>query len=356
MVRRTPTVPPTLTCQGPVGTPTPVARRLRADATATTKTPSAAGVAPGAPTGQLTATVSQAVTASRAGRLDTRPVTSSPGATAVVSAAPASPGMTVRPGMTSQLPRSTAGATTITPTALPRAGGDRDDRYGWPGQVDDSGVTRRRERDPEDELDPDSARHNGFFRGFGAAEDEFGHRPKRRRRSRAGMVALVVLVLFVGGLVGGGAYAYHWYSKRHADWTGSKGYGTVLVQVPAGAVACGSLENHSGQQGVVASASAFCTAAKASSQSNLLQPGTFRLHKHMGAALAWALLISPKARVQTTVAIPDGMRASKVIALLAAKTGIPLSQFQSALERHRGARPAVLGERQSGGLPVAGHL
>ena len=211
-------------------------------------------------------------------------------------------------------------------------GGDRDDRYDWPGQADDSGVTRRRERDPEDELDPDSARHNGFFRGFGAAEDEFGHRPKRRRRSRAGMVALVVLVLFVGGLVGGGAYAYHWYSSRHADWTGSKGYGTVLVQVPAGAIACGSLETTLVSKGVVASASAFCTAAKASSQSNLLQPGTFRLHKHMGAALAWKLLISPKARVQTTVAIPDGMRASKVIALLAAKTGIPLSQFQSALD------------------------
>ena len=210
-------------------------------------------------------------------------------------------------------------------------GGDRDDRYDWPGAVDDSGVTRRRERDPEDELDPDSARHNGFFRGFGAAEDEFGHRPKRRRRSRAGMVALVVLVLFLGGLVGGGAYAYHWYSGRHADWTGSKGYGTVLITVPAGAIACGSLETTLVSKGVVASASAFCTVAKASSQANLLQPGTFRLHKHMGAALAWKLLISPKARVQTTVAIPDGMRASKVIALLAAKTGIPLSQFQSAL-------------------------
>jgi UPF0755 protein len=201
--------------------------------------------------------------------------------------------------------------------------------------VDDSGITRRRDRDrdrePEDELDPDSPRHNGFFRGFGASEDEFGHRPPRRKRSRAGLVALTVLVLFLGGLVGGGAYAYHWYSSRHADWTGAKGYGTVLVTVPAGAIACGSLENTLVSKGVVASASAFCTVAKASGQSSLLQPGTFRLHKHMGAALAWKLLISPKARVQMTVAVPDGMRTSKVVALLAAKTGLPLSQFQSAL-------------------------
>ena len=193
-------------------------------------------------------------------------------------------------------------------------------------------MTRRRERDPEDELDPDSARHNGFFRGFGAGEDEFGHRPPRRRRSRAGMVALVVLILFIGGIVAGGAYAYNWYSKRHADWTGSAGYGSVLVQVAPGAVACGPLENTLVSDGVVASASAFCSAAKASGQSSLLQPGEFRLHKHMGAAKAWALIISPKARVQTTVTVPDGMRVSKVIALLAAKTGIPASQFQAALK------------------------
>jgi UPF0755 protein len=207
--------------------------------------------------------------------------------------------------------------------------GDRHDRR---VPVDDTGVRRRRDRDPEDELDPDSARHNGFFRGFGAAEDEFGHRPPRRRRSRAGMVALVVLILFVGGLVGGGAYAYHWYSKRHADWTGSAGYGTVLVQVGAGAVACGPLENTLVSDGVVASASAFCSAAKTSGLSSLLQPGEFRLHKHMGAAKAWALIINPKARVQSTLAVPDGMRWSKAIALLAAKTHIPLSQFQAALK------------------------
>jgi UPF0755 protein len=211
--------------------------------------------------------------------------------------------------------------------------GDRDERYDRRVPVDDTGITRRRERDPEDELDADSARHNGFFRGFGAAEDEFGHRPKRRKRSRAGMFALVVLILFVGGLVGGGAYAYNWYSKRHADWAGSAGYGSVLVKVLPGEVACGStLENTLVSDGVVASASAFCSAAKASGQSSLLQPGYFRLHKHMGAQKAWLLIINPKARVQSTVAVPDGLRASKIIAVLAAKTGIPLSQFQSALK------------------------
>jgi len=211
--------------------------------------------------------------------------------------------------------------------------GDRDEGYSWQVPVDDTGVTRRRQRDPEDELDPDSARHNGFFRGFGATHDEVGHRPPKRRRSRAGMVALVVIVMFLGGIVGAGVYGYSWYAKRHADWTGSVGYGSVIVKVVPGEVACSqTMEDTLVRDGVVASASAFCSAAKASISASALEPGYFRLHKHMGAALAWALIINPKSRVQTTVGVPDGMRASKVIALLAAKTGIPLSQFQSALK------------------------
>jgi uncharacterized YceG family protein len=210
--------------------------------------------------------------------------------------------------------------------AGPQYGGGYDDR-GF-----DTGSSRRRPRDPDDDFDPDSARHNGFFRGFGAANDDVGHRPPRKRRSRAGMAALLVLIIFLGAVVGGGAYAYRWYSKRHADWTNSQGYGSVVVKVLPGEVACSSaMENMMVSDGIVASASAFCTAAKANSTA-ALEPGSFKMRKHMGAALAWALLLNPKSRVQNRVAVPDGLRASKIIAILAAKTGIPYSQFVSALK------------------------
>jgi UPF0755 protein len=210
---------------------------------------------------------------------------------------------------------------------------DRGGRHGWRDSVDDTGLRRPRSGDPEDDFDPDSARHNGFFRGFGAPDDEVGHRPPRKRRSRAGIAALLILIIFVGGIVGGGAYAYKWYAKRHADWTGSNGKGSVVVKVMPGEIACSSaLENVLVSDGIVASGAAFCNAAKANGSGAQLEPGYFTLHKHMGAALAWALIINPKSRVQTTVAVPDGLRASKVIALLAAKTGIPLSKFEAALK------------------------
>ena len=204
--------------------------------------------------------------------------------------------------------------------------------------MDETSVRRRRgrgaDRDGEPELDADDARHNGFFRGFGAGDDDYGHRPrKKKRRSRAGMVAMAVIVIFLAAVVGGGIYGYSWYSKRHADWTGSAGTGSVIVQVLPGAVACSqTLEDAMVSKGVVASAAAFCSAAKTAGNSASLEPGYFKLRKHMGAALAWALLINPKSRVQNTVAVPDGLRASRILPLLAKKTGLPLSQFTAALK------------------------
>jgi UPF0755 protein len=144
------------------------------------------------------------------------------------------------------------------------------------------------------------------------------------------MVALGILLIFVVLLGGGGVYAYHWYSQRHADYSGS-GYGSVLVQVKPGDTAY-SLATTLLHDGVIASVAPFRSAAEESGKSSLLEPGYFKLHKHMSAATAWALIINPKARVQTTVAVPDGYRASRIIAVLSKKTGIPLSQFQSALK------------------------
>jgi uncharacterized YceG family protein len=213
-------------------------------------------------------------------------------------------------------------------------GAEDDDSFGWQGPVDDSGLVRRRRGRPsEDEIDADSARHNGFFRGFGGGDDDYGHRPPKQRRSRAPIVALTVVVIILAAVVGGGVYAYKWYSGRHADWTGSKGFGVVDVQVKPGEFACSaSLENALVSAGVVASAEAFCDAAKNAANSSSLEPGTFRLHKHMGAALAWKLLTSSAARVQQGVVVPDGLPDSKIVTLLAKGTGIPASKFDAALK------------------------
>jgi UPF0755 protein len=83
--------------------------------------------------------------------------------------------------------------------------------------------------------------------------------------------------------------------------------------------------------GVIKATAPFIAAAKDSPNAGDLTPGTIGLHKHMNAALAWARLVDPKARIQTTISIPDGLRKTAVIASLAKQTGKPLSDFQKAL-------------------------
>ena len=72
---------------------------------------------------------------------------------------------------------------------------------------------------------------------------------------------------------------------------------------------------------------------------------------HMQASLAWAALLNPKNRVQLTVTIPEGKRASQVILILAKETSIPASQFQAVINN-----PAQLGLPSYAKGKVEGYL
>jgi UPF0755 protein len=63
-----------------------------------------------------------------------------------------------------------------------------------------------------------------------------------------------------------------------------------------------------------------------------LQPGKYRIHLHMSPAAAYAALTNPKNVIVTKVTIPDGLRISKILPLLATESGIALSKFQTAIQ------------------------
>jgi len=164
---------------------------------------------------------------------------------------------------------------------------------------------------------------------------------KRRRRGRVAILAsLMVFVLIAGA---GGVVIYHYYRTyiNPPDFSGS-GTGTVLVQIKPGQSAT-SVGERLAALGVVASARAFSNAAKASPKGNALEPGTYRVHKHMQASLALALLLMPSSRVQTKVTIPEGFRLSQIIMRLGQETG-NLKGYEQAI-----AHPADLG------LPAFAH-
>jgi UPF0755 protein len=69
-----------------------------------------------------------------------------------------------------------------------------------------------------------------------------------------------------------------------------------------------------------------------------LLPGFYRMHLHMQASLAYALLLDPNNLVQVTVTIPEGLRLSQIVVLLGTKSGLPASAYNKVLKD-----PASLG-------------
>jgi len=147
-------------------------------------------------------------------------------------------------------------------------------------------------------------------------------------RRAAPWIALTVLVLVIGAA--GGGFFYFWHNYLHPPDYSGPGTGSVTVQIKSGETAT-QVGQQLLDQGVVASVRAFANAAKDSGHGSSLEPGYYGMHKHMAAALAFALLLKPSSRVQLTVVIPEGMRLSEIIAILGNVTG-NLRGYQQAIK------------------------
>ena len=218
------------------------------------------------------------------------------------------------------------------------------DREGWYGDVDEDQAAWGDEEYgdgllpglSEDEADFRRARGRGPAaerapRDRGGRRPPAASRPPKRKsamRRAAPWIALTVLVIVLG--VAGGGFFYVWHNYLHPPDYSGPGTGTVKVQIKSGETAT-QVGQQLLDQGVVASVRAFSNAAKASGRGSSLEPGYYLLHKHMAAALAFALLLKPSSRVQLHITIPEGLRLSSIIAVLGKKTG-DLRGYQQAIK------------------------
>jgi UPF0755 protein len=181
--------------------------------------------------------------------------------------------------------------------------------------------------EPPDWDDEPSRGGHGFIPGL----SDRGSRRGRRRRLGRVLAPLLALVLLAAVTVGG-YEAYKKINLHSANYAGP-GTGQVTVQVLPGDTAT-SLAPRLVKAGVVASVSSFVAAAKASTNPSGLQPGFFALHHHMNSALAYKLLLTPSAREQTVVTIPDGQRMAQILNTLQQKLGktLPSGAFAKAIK------------------------
>lgn len=158
---------------------------------------------------------------------------------------------------------------------------------------------------------------------------------RRKRRSVPGCLAvLVALAVVAGGAYivvsrGVDAISERFFSSAE-DYEGP-GRGRVTFEVVEGDVSAQICRNLKKEK-VVASVDACIDAATANPDSSKIQVGSYQLKKEMAAADAIAILVDPANIVRNNVTIPEGLRLTDILDLLAENTDHSVAAFEKVLQ------------------------
>jgi UPF0755 protein len=156
--------------------------------------------------------------------------------------------------------------------------------------------------------------------------DRHSARRRRRRRRVFPLLSVVVILaliaasyLLVRSVLG---------TFRTPDYTGSgTSYTQITIAPGDGASDVGATM---AKAGVVKSVRAFVNAAKSSGRAGDIQPGVFRVRLRSSGQAAMAAILDPANRLVNQLTIPEGYTSKQVLAELASKIGLPLSELQAA--------------------------
>ncbi len=156
--------------------------------------------------------------------------------------------------------------------------------------------------------------------------------PGNQNRGRGILAVLVAVVVVVGLLVGVVAFAADLLGQSGpADYPGP-GTGGVTVEIANGA-SLSEIGAVLAAADVVASEEAFIEAAGANENSAQIQPGTYVLALQMSGAEAVVALLDPASRVTEKVTIPEGVRVSGTVSILAKKSQLTKKGLEAALKK-----------------------
>ncbi len=140
------------------------------------------------------------------------------------------------------------------------------------------------------------------------------------------LTAFFVAVVVVVGFAGYRVYENRYHPK---DYSGA-GTGSVAIVVKSNdaAQAIGTTLH---DKGVVASVRAFTKAASDDSRSQNISPGTYKLHAHMSAKSALALMLDPHSRLSNDVPVFEGATVFDVMAPMAKALGVSQASVTAGL-------------------------
>lgn len=180
---------------------------------------------------------------------------------------------------------------------------------------------------------------------FGAdqrSETRASRRDKKGRRRRRGSgprrigAALLALAVVVGVVWGAVALArpaissaLGIFAQDDVDYPGP-GEGAVVIEIKKGQTGEDIATTLKGA-GVVKTRTAYLDAAKADpAAAAKVRPGSYSMLKGMTGAAAFAFISNPTNAVAAGVTIPEGLWASEIYQRLSDKTGVPVSEYETA--------------------------
>lgn len=176
---------------------------------------------------------------------------------------------------------------------------------------------------------------------------------RRKKRGLSGCLAvLLALAVLVGGFYVAVTRGVDWVDSQfnEADDYPGPGSGSVTFEVEEGDTAA-EMGRGLKEEGVVASVEAFIAAAAADPDSAGIQVGFYELQEEMAAADALEVLLDPANQVKATVTVPEGLRVTEIVEVLAENTKFGRARWEAALED-----PAALGLPDYAGGNPEGYL
>lgn len=167
-----------------------------------------------------------------------------------------------------------------------------------------------------------------------------GKPPRAPRQGRVGRwIALVVVLLLVGGAVTGGLWVWNTYETQIRDlmgWSEPKDFEEGLAHGEAFVtIADGDTGSPISQAlftaGVTKTPDAFYDYLLDEGEDPPFVPGVFQLQLQMTSAAALDALMDPANKRENTAQIPEGFTVEGTLDRLAKGTGLPLDQFQAAV-------------------------
>jgi UPF0755 protein len=161
-------------------------------------------------------------------------------------------------------------------------------------------------------------------------EVEPPRRPDPEKRGRGPLI--MALAIFVIVLLAVAAFFFRdrVMGASAQDYEGA-GSGEVVVEVQEGQT-LSDIGATLKENGVVASAQSFISAASTNDQAQSIAPGYYRLAEKMSGDAALNAMLDPANFVVTRVVFPEGLRLDQVITRLTDATDIRASRFRDAIK------------------------